>query len=219
VHGFRVVYEDADLLVADKPAGLLTIATATEKRRTLYAQLYERLHRRRPAERVFIVHRLDRDVSGLIVFAKTPAAQEALQAQFRARSAGRTYLARVEGTVREDEFSVRTLLAESAVHRVYVTEDSRRGKAAVTHVRVRARRAGTTSVEIRLETGRKHQIRAHLAHVGHPIVGDRRYGADPTGPTRLALHAVRLRFRHPRTGAWLEFESPAPWDRRRGPDR
>lgn len=208
--GPRIVYEDADLVVADKPPGLLTIATAREKDRTLYAWLRARLARKRPPELVFVVHRLDRDVSGLILFAKSAERKEELQLQFRERRAERVYLALVEGSVREDAFTVRSYLAENAAFRVYTTKDERRGKLAVTHVRVLARSQGRSLVEVRLDTGRKHQIRVHLADAGHPIVGDRRYGRAERGTRRIALHASRLRFTHPRSGEVMEFASGAP---------
>jgi 23S rRNA pseudouridine1911/1915/1917 synthase len=213
----QVLFEDEDVIVVDKPAGLLTMATPRERRRTLYAFLYDLLKRRRPPERIFIVHRLDRDVSGLLVFAKNPEAKEVLQDQFRARRAGRTYVALVEGIVEEDAFTIRSLLAETKALRVYVTDDARRGRSAVTHVKVLERGRGRTLLEVRLETGRKHQIRVHLAERGHPVVGDRRYGTPRRGTRQLALHAARLRFKHPRTGRILEFESPPPrWMRTGG---
>jgi 23S rRNA pseudouridine1911/1915/1917 synthase len=206
----QLVYEDQDLLVVEKPAGLLTIATTKERRRTLYAYLYDRQKEQRPPGRIFIVHRLDRDVSGLLVFAKTPEAKEALQDQFKSRRAGRAYVALVEGIITEDAFTVRTLLGETKTLRVFTTDDPRRGKSAVTHVKVLSRQRGRTLVEVTLETGRKHQIRVHLAERGHPVVGDRRYGTPLRGTNQLALHAARLRFKHPRTRKIMEFESPPP---------
>lgn len=195
--------------MVDKPAGLLTIATRRERERTLYAQLRDRAQARRPPERVFIVHRLDRDASGLLVLAKTPEAKRALQAQFHDRSAGRLYLAVVEGRVAEDDFTLRAHLAENAALRVFDTGDPRRGRLAVTHVRVVRRASARTMIEVRLETGRKHQIRVQLAGIGHPLVGDRRYGTKTPG-ARLMLHAARLRLTHPDSGAALEFRSALP---------
>jgi RluA family pseudouridine synthase len=212
-----IVFEDAALIVADKPAGLLTIGTRQERRNTLYARLYAMLGRRRPPERVFIVHRLDREASGLLVFAKSPESKRVLQEQFRRREAGRRYLAWVAGVPREDELTLRSWLAENSAHRVWAAGPERGGKLAVTHVRVVSRRDDRSLVEATLETGRKHQIRVQLADAGHPILGDRRYG--PTGRTasRLALHATALRLRHPVTGEVLEFRSPAPWSKHFSP--
>jgi len=205
------VHEDDDLVVVDKPAGLLTIGTAREKVRTLHAALFERERRRRRGGRVFVVHRLDREASGLIVFAKSEGAKRALQAQFRQRSAGRVYRALVRGAYPRDEDVLESYLAENRAFRVYVTPDERQGRHAVTRVRVLRRTAAATLVEARLDTGRKHQIRVHLASTGHPILGDRRYGEDRPGPFgRLALHAVGLELTHPRSGERLRFRSPFP---------
>ncbi len=206
----RLIHEDRDCLVVDKPAGLLTMATAVEKRRTLYAMLFELLRRRRPPERLFIVHRLDREASGLLVFAKSEEAKRRLQEQFKDHSAGRTYLAVTEGRIDRPSFTARSYLAENAIHRCFSTPNPAAGKWAVTHGRVLRASATRTLVELRLETGRKHQIRVHLAEQGHPIVGDPLYGRGRSPIRRLALHGMRLSFAHPFTGKVLTFESPAP---------
>jgi 23S rRNA pseudouridine1911/1915/1917 synthase len=204
-----ILFEDSLLLVADKPAGLLTIATEAERERTLYALLRAELNTRKPKERLFIVHRLDREASGLLVFAKDPQTKEFLQAQFKDHSAGRTYVAIVEGRVIPDSFTIQSNLAENSAHRVYVTRGGAAGKPAITHVRVLRRRSKTTLVEVRLETGRKHQIRVHLADRGHPIVGDKTYGSVSNPLRRMALHGWRLEFRHP-GGRPMRFESAYP---------
>src|SRR5262245_48574818 len=206
----RLVHEDEDLIVVDKPAGLLTIATERERERTLYAHLTARARTRRPPGRVFVVHRLDRLASGLLVFATSPDAKAALQAQFAARTVERGYLAVVEGRPAEAAGKVVTRLVEDEPGRVRATRDPGRGRVAVTHWRVVRAGAHHTLVEVRLETGRRNQIRVHLAGLGHPIAGDAAYGSrtDPFG--RLALHAHVLGFDHPRTGKRLHFVSPAP---------
>ena len=132
----RILFEDETILVVDKPAGLLTIATETEKENTLYAALRARASRKHPPEKIFIVHRLDREASGLLVFAKTVEAKEDLQNQFKDHSAGRRYLAVVEGRIAKDDFSVRSYLAENAAYRVYSTRKKEAGKFAITHVHV-----------------------------------------------------------------------------------
>lgn len=210
IEKIEVVYEDDSIIVIDKPAGMLTMATETERTRTAYAILRAYLNHKRPAEKLFIVHRLDREASGLLVFAKTPESKERLQNQFKDHSAGRRYVAVVEGRVREDALSIQSYLAENAAYRVYSTPNRKVGKLAVTHVKVLRRSAKTSLVEVRLETGRKHQIRVQLAERGHPIVGDKVYGGrlDPIG--RLALHGVRLELRHPATGAQKSFVSAYP---------
>lgn len=208
--GLTLVHEDGALLVVDKPAGLLTIATKRERRRTAYAHLMAHLKSRRPPGRVLIVHRLDRLASGLLVFAASPAAKRALQAQFHAHGAERTYLAVVEGTPARDDGTIRSRLVDDEPGRVRETRDPARGRPAVTHWRVLKRGARHTMLEVRLETGRRNQIRVHLAGIGHPIAGDRVYGAttDPFG--RLALHAHVLGFDHPDSGERMRFVSAAP---------
>jgi len=207
----NVVHDDDDIIVADKPAGLLTIGTDRERHRTLYRQLFDSERRRRRGSRVFVVHRLDRDTSGLLVFAKSEKAKHVLQAQFHDRTAGRTYHAVVRGSYPRDEDLLKSYLAENRAMRTYITADPRRGKLAITRVRVLCRAPSATLLEVILESGRKHQIRVQLAETGHPLLGDRRYGEDRAGPIgRLALHAVALEFDHPATGKRMRFESRVP---------
>ena len=206
----RVVFEDDSLIVVEKPAGLLTMATDTERSRTVYAALRESANRKRPPGKIFIVHRLDREASGLLVFAKTVEAKEGLQDQFKDHSAGRRYIAVVEGRVHPGNFTIRSYLAENAEFRVYSTRKTASGRLAVTHVRVIKGNPKATLIEVRLETGRKHQIRVHLAERGHPIVGDKAYGSRSNPIRRMALHAAQLDFRHPLTGRSMHFEAPYP---------
>jgi len=206
----HVVYEDDAVIVVEKPAGLLTMATDKEKSRTVYALLRESANRKRPAEKIFIVHRLDREASGLLVFAKTIEAKERLQDQFKDHSAGRKYVAVVEGRVSPEKFTIQSYLAENAAFRVYSTKKKALGKIAITHVRVIRTNPNASLIEVRLETGRKHQIRVHLAERGHPIVGDKMYGSGLNRLRRLALHAAELGFRHPVTGRVMRFEGPVP---------
>jgi 23S rRNA pseudouridine1911/1915/1917 synthase len=186
------------------------MATDRERSKTAYALLRRYLNDKRPSERVFIVHRLDREASGLLVFAKTIQAKEQLQDQFKDHSAGRRYIAVVDGRVNRDSFTIRSYMAENRAYRVYSTPNQKAGKPAVTHVRVIRRNSRTTLVEIRLETGRKHQIRVHLAERGHPVVGDKTYGGPSNPIRRLALHGAHLAFKHPATGKAMEFESRYP---------
>jgi 23S rRNA pseudouridine1911/1915/1917 synthase len=205
----QLVHEDDDILVVDKPAGLLTIATETERERTAYRLLRDWVaNRGARSARLFIVHRLDRETSGLIVFAKSVAAKEHLQAQFAARSAERVYVAVVEGLVRRAEGTLVSRLAEDRALRVRVAERGD-GKEAITRYRVLERRRAATLVELRLVTGRRAQIRAQLAAAGHPIAGDTQYGSRANPMRRLALHATRLAFVHPR-GSRVSFDSPPP---------
>jgi len=205
----RLVHEDDEILVIDKPSGLLTIATESERERTAYRLLRNWFsHRGARAPHLFIVHRLDRETSGLLVFAKSVAAKEHLQAQFAVRTAERLYVALAEGVMRQDEGSFVSRLVETRALRVRIAERGG-GKEAITRYRVLERRRASTLVELQLVTGRRAQIRAQLAAAGHPIAGDAQYGSRTDPLKRLALHATRLAFVHPRGGR-MSFESPPP---------
>jgi 23S rRNA pseudouridine1911/1915/1917 synthase len=203
----RLVHEDAHVVVVDKPAGLLTIATETERTHTAYRLLRD-WQQARGDGRIFIVHRLDRETSGLLVFATTPAVKRALQAQFAARTVTRVYQARVEGIVRAAEGELTDRLAEDRTLRVRIARD-RAGREAITRYRVLERHRDTTLLELTLVTGRRGQIRAQLAALGHPIVGDRAYGSTRDPLRRVCLHATRLGFVHP-SGTRVSFESSPP---------
>jgi 23S rRNA pseudouridine1911/1915/1917 synthase len=209
----RMVHADADIIVIDKPAGLLTIATEQERERTAY-KLLTAWVRAQPGGKdhrqpLFIVHRLDRETSGLIVFAKNPPAKLRLQDQFEARTVERLYTAVVEGHVRSERGELRDRLEEGPSLRVRRARDRDAGREAITRYRVVERRAGSTVLALELETGRRGQIRAQLAAIGHPIVGDRRYGATRDPIRRVALHATRLGFTHPHGGR-VRYESAPP---------
>jgi 23S rRNA pseudouridine1911/1915/1917 synthase len=206
----RIVFEDESVIVVDKPTGLLTIGTDKEKNKTAYAITRAYLSAKRPPEMLFIVHRLDREASGLLVFAKNMEAKERLQDQFKDHSAGRQYIAVVEGRVQPDDLTIRSYLRENSAFRVYSTRSKGEGKLAITHVHVVKRSPRRSLLEIRLETGRKHQIRVHLAERGHPIVGDKNYGNGLNPIRRLALHGAVLGFKHPVTEKWMSFVSRYP---------
>ena len=213
----RLVFEDDQILVVDKPPGLLTIATERERERTAYRLLAEYVgghgNATRPGRpdvpRLFIVHRLDRETSGLLVFAKSIAVKRRLQDQFEARGVERRYVAVVEGAPSESEGTLRSRLREDRGLRVRGARRGSEGREAITRYRVLDRGAAMALVELSLVTGRRGQIRAQLAELGHPIVGDRAYGARHDPARRVCLHATRLSFPHPR-GHRVVFESPAP---------
>jgi len=205
----ELVHEDQDILVIEKPPGLLTIATDRERERTAYRLLREWVVALGGSHApLFIVHRLDRETSGLIVFAKSESTKRHLQAQFAARTAERVYVALVEGVVAQDEGTLMSRLVEDRSLRVR-TAGRGGGKEAITRYRVLERRRTATLLELALVTGRRAQIRAQLAEAGHPIAGDAQYGGRTNPLRRLALHATRLAFVHPRGGT-VSFESPAP---------
>ncbi len=209
LHGIEILFEDEDLLVVSKPAALLTVATLHERERTAYSYLRAYLTQASPASRLCIVHRLDKFVSGILVFAKSEAVKEKLQALFAKHDIDRKYYAVVEGGVPGSVGTSRSYLAEGKSGRVHSTGEGG-GKRAVTHWRVLRRAAEYTILEVTLETGRKNQIRVHLAEMGHPVVGDKAYGSkvDPLG--RIALHAFRLGFVHPTSGTPMLFEVDPP---------
>jgi len=202
-----LVFEDEDLLVIDKPPGLLTIATERERERTAYRLLRDYLQAGQPPRRPFIVHRLDRETSGLLVFAKSVRAKRRLQEQFEAREVERIYVAVVEGRVRDDRGVLASRLVQDRGLRVRAGP---RGREAITRYRVRERRSDTTVLELSLGTGRRQQIRVQLADLGHPIVGDRTHGSRSDRRGRLCLHASRLGFVHPESGRRVHFDSAAP---------
>jgi len=209
----RLVHEDGAILVVDKPVGLLTIATESERERTVYRVLRD-WEQARAGRRVFVVHRLDRETSGLLVFARSVGVKHVLQEQFKAHTPERVYVARVEGVVRSDTGTLHSRLVADQSLRVRPTRDRRRGKAAISHYRVLERYRDATLLEIQLRTGRRGQIRAQLAALGHPIVGDREYGSRHDPLRRVCLHATRLGFDHP-DGRRVVFDSPAPSSFRR----
>jgi 23S rRNA pseudouridine1911/1915/1917 synthase len=207
--GLGLVHEDAAMVVVDKQPGLLSMATERERERTAYRLLWDYLAAQRPRARPFIVHRLDRETSGLLVFAKSEATKRSLQAQFEARTVERVYVALVRGKVRRDAGTLESRLVEDKSLRVHPTSGPE-GKTAITSYRVIGHGQDTTLLELSLGTGRRRQIRVQLAAIGHPIVGDREHGG-PSGPfRRLCLHAKRLGFVHPTTGKPMRFDSAAP---------
>lgn len=212
-----VLAEGSDFVIVDKPAGLLTVPTAERERDTLLARTLEYLHlrhRRRPFAGV--VHRLDRDTSGAVVFARNRPALRYLQELFRAHRIEREYVALVEGALQDSGVLDADLVRDAGLGRRGVASRGAAGKRAVTRYRVEERFAGATLVSVRLETGRTHQIRIHFAAAGHPVLGDVVYGRRdrpaPFDAPRQMLHARRLGFPDPQTGEPVRAESPIPAD-------
>lgn len=209
--GLKLLHEDADILVIEKPERLLTIASEKVRDNTAYFYLTDYVRRGDPFshERVWIVHRLDRDTSGLMVFAKTEAAKRTLQARWE--DAKKCYYAVVTGALPEEKGTLKSYLDESDPGKVYVTPDREQGRLAITHYRVLKVQESYSLLRLTLETGRRHQIRVQLAEAGCPIIGDEKYSKSKFNPIRrLALHACLLEFPHPRTGERMKFESPLP---------
>jgi RluA family pseudouridine synthase len=213
--GLDILYEDGDLLIIHKPAGLLTVATVDEKERTAFAYLRQHLKQHNPRQKLFIVHRLDKLASGILVFAKSERVQSKLQDIFSRHDIRRKYWAIVEGAVARDQGIIRSRLAEDRSQRMRSTKEKGKGKEAITHFRVLSRLRDLTVLEVTLETGRKNQIRVHLSEMGHPIAGDRAYGSTRNPLGRLGLHAFQLEFNHPVKGTPLAFQTDPPPEFRR----
>ncbi len=202
----KILYEDRDLVVIDKPAGLLSVATDFELGRSAHSILKRRFHR----PHITPVHRLDRETSGLLVFAHSDAARLGLKAQFEEHSIKREYRAIVYGILPEKKGTFESYLSEDA--RYFVRSgDPDRGKLAITHYEVIEQRKEQSVLRVFLETGRKNQIRVHLSEAGFPIVGDKKYGNEDDQAPRLYLHALELGFIHPVTQKELHFHSPSPF--------
>jgi tRNA pseudouridine32 synthase/23S rRNA pseudouridine746 synthase/23S rRNA pseudouridine1911/1915/1917 synthase len=208
--GLEILYEDKDILVVDKPAGLLTVGTRTNKSKTVHYILtdYVRKGCLKSRNRVFTVHRLDQWTSGVLVFAKSEEVKLRLQAQWK--DTAKKYLAVVHGTPAKKEDTITSYLAENKAYVVYSTTDAAKGKLAHTAYKVLKETGHFSLLDVSLLTGRKNQIRVHLADRGHPIVGDRKYGKPGDVRKRLALHAKSISFKHPASGTRMTFETRVP---------
>ena len=208
--GLTVLYEDQDVIVIDKPVGLLTMGTERDKSRTAQSILndYVRKGNARSRERVFIVHRLDRETSGVLIFAKSEQAKRYLQDTWTETE--KRYLAIVYGRLTPPEGMISSYLVENSAFTVYSTSDASKGKLSHTAYRTLKEAKGFSLLEIDLLTGRKHQIRVHLSEKGHPVVGDKKYGKKGDGYPWLALHAQSIAFTHPVAAQRLSFETAVP---------
>lgn len=207
--GLPILYEDRDVIVVEKPGGLLTIGTDRDKTRTVHTILNEYVRKGDPRSRnrVYIVHRLDRETSGILVLARSEAAKAFLQGHWE--ETDKRYLTVVHGSLSQKVGTISSYLAENSALTVYSTPDSALGKLSHTEYTVLKEARGLSLLEVHLLTGRKHQIRVHLSEQGHPVVGDRKYGRND-GYNSLALHARSLSFTHPVTGRRLTFTTAIP---------
>jgi 23S rRNA pseudouridine1911/1915/1917 synthase len=206
--GLKIIFLDEAVVVVDKRAGLLSMGSEGEKERTAHRILNDHLKAltKSMLQQAFIVHRLDRETSGLMMFARSRAIQETLQQNWK--TVTKKYLAVVEGVPSKLQGTLRDNLVESKSLKMHRVE--RGGELAITHYRVLRTHQGKSLVAFTLETGRKNQIRVQIAGFGHPIVGDRKYGATSDPARRLVLHSSELRLRHPVSGASMEFRSAMP---------
>ena len=207
----EILYEDAAVIAVNKPAGLTVHAGAGQHAGTLVNRLvhhFQGLSQVGGDERPGIVHRLDKDTSGVLLVARTDAAHRALAAQFSGRTVEKVYLALVNGRVKDDAGRITKPISRDPRRRIRMTARLDTGREAITEYRVRQRWEKFTYLEVRIRTGRTHQIRVHLASLGHPVAGDRTYGAPPAA--RLFLHAWRIGFISPATGQAVTVEAPLP---------
>ena len=209
----KLLYEDDEIIVVEKGYGLLSVSIpnpAKKKIENAYDILRDYLKRKDPRNKLFVVHRLDRDTTGVMMFAKNEEAQETLRHNWNNFVLERKYVALLEGIVKNDEGIIKSHLAENSQYMVFSTDNEEGGKLAVTRYKVLRRAHGMSLVQFMLDTGRKNQIRVHASEMGHPISGDRKYGAKQSRLGRLCLHAHTLRFAHPITRKDMYFESPLP---------
>jgi len=207
----EVLYQDAAVIAVNKPAGLTVHAGAGRHDGTLVNRLihhFQGLSQLGGDERPGIVHRIDKDTSGVLLVARTDAAHRALAAQFSGRTVEKVYLALVNGRVKDDTGRITKPISRDPVRRIRMTARLAAGREAITEYRVRQRWEKFTLLEVRIKTGRTHQIRVHMASLGHPVAGDRLYGAPPAG--RLFLHAWKIGFTSPATGQPVTVEAPLP---------
>src|SRR5690625_272518 len=208
--GLTILHEDKDIIVINKDAGLLSIASGKEKEMTAYRQLMTHVRRESPRNRIFIVHRLDRDTSGVMLFAKSERAKQMLQKSWTYMVQERAYVALVEGVVTKDADTISSWLKETKTHKMYSSFKPNDGQHAVTHYKKIQANQQLSLLEVHLETGRKNQIRVHMQDIGHPIVGDKKYGSSINPIRRLGLHARTLAFTHPTTKEPLRFKTEIP---------
>ena len=208
--GLKLLYEDRDIIVVEKPCGLLTIGTDRDKSRTVHTILNEYVRKGDPRSknRIYIVHRLDRDTSGILILAKSEPAKCILQEHWQ--ETDKRYLTVVYGSPKPKVGTISSCLAENSSFTVYSTPDPALGKLSHTKYTVLKETKGLSLLEIHLLTGRKHQIRVHLSEKGHPVVGDRKYGIGNEAYGTLALHARSISFTHPVSGKRLTFETGIP---------
>lgn len=208
-HNLEIIYEDKELIVINKPSGLLSISGGNEKENTAYHLVSEYLKSKNKKAKVFVVHRLDKDTSGVLMFAKNEEIKNKLQNNWNKIVYKRGYLAIVEGKLNKKRGTIKNYLDESKTQMVYIT-NNKKGKLAITNYQVLKETRYNSLVEIFLDTGRKNQIRVHMQSLGHSIVGDKKYGATTNPIKRMGLHSHIFAFVHPDTKKKMIFEAKLP---------
>ncbi len=208
--GIRIIHEDKHLIVIEKDAGVLSIATDTKKQVTAYNMLSDYVKKQGGNNKIFVVHRLDRDTSGIMMYARSQKIQEELQRNWHRMVLERIYLAVVSGIPEKPEGTITSYLKENKALIMYSTQDAADGHLAITHYKILKQSQFYSLLKVNPETGRKNQIRVHCADMGHPIVGDKKYGSKANPINRLGLHAWVLSFIHPVSKEHLRFECLVP---------
>ncbi len=211
MHGLKIIFEDEHLIVIDKKEGMLSIATDKVKDNTAYSILSAHVKRYDARNKIFVIHRLDRETSGIMMFAKSENVQKLVQESWGPTTKERTYVAVVQGIMDQKSGSYSSYLVESKALIVHSSQNSNFGVFAETHFETLKANKYFTLLQLHLETGRKNQIRVHMQDIGHPIIGDEKYGATKNPIGRLGLHALSLAFLHPITQELHKFESPIPF--------
>lgn len=208
--GLKIVYEDDYLIGVEKDAGVLSVETEKNTAETAYSALSDYLKKKNPKAMIFIVHRLDRDTSGVMIFAKNQEVQKKLRDSWQESVKERKYVAVVQGTMKEDEGTIISWLKENKAMIVYSSQKEDDGYKAITHYKVIKKNYDYSLVELDLETGRKNQIRVHMMDMGHSVIGDEKYKSTTDPIFRLGLHAKGLKFIHPVTGEEVNLETKIP---------
>ena len=207
---FPILYEDEQLIVVNKPARLLSVGNEKEKVRTAYHMVTDYVKCQHIDHRIFVLHRLDRDTSGVLMFAKDEDTKRLFQDNWSQMVTRRGYLAMVEGKPPAERDTIRSFLVETKTHLIFSGDPGPGAKEAVTNYQTLKTGSGYSLLDISIDTGRKNQIRVHMAELGCPVAGDKQYGAKTNPLGRLCLHAGELAFRHPATGVQMRFVAKAP---------
>ena len=208
----NIIYEDDEIIVVNKPSGLLAIATDKEKTKTIYHQLTEYVHHQNIHNRIFVVHRIDKDTSGVLMVAKNEILKDKLQDNWNKIVKDRKYIAICEGIFEKKQGSIRQFLKETKTNIMYDSKNPNDGQEAITHYKVIKESTRYSLVEVHIDSGRKNQIRVAMNDLGHPIIGDNKYGNASNPINRLGLHAEILELTHPISGKTMKFVAPIPND-------
>lgn len=204
-----ILYEDKDIIVVNKPNGLLTISTQNEEEKTLYHQVHEYVKRVNKNNKIFIIHRLDKDTSGVVMFAKSEKVKNLYQNKWNSIVLNRCYYAVIDGIVKNKEGTIKSYLSENSNYIVYST-NNKNGKLAITEYKVLKEKNNKSLLDINIKTGRKNQIRVHMKENLYPIAGDNKYGKKDKNAKRLYLHAYKLELLNPITNKKIIFETKIP---------